>query len=349
MGTPEAEDFEPSWLDTENDQLHRKEVEPLIFGTGQLSLSDPDENDDAVNVNANANVIPYGNADHQDNNKKEPKGDDDNVSETGWTVGTSKSKSAKPKKQDYGSTGDTSRNSFWTLPTDATKPVIKINDNDDDSDGDGDNSDANNNDSTNADNGEVRSDANVLNDRPGRPDQPRQNFCVKIFSAITVFGLITNLSLIVSQVLPMFFYPLNEFQPTFLALKIYMCIFALIFIVVEVDNDRVPFFRDAVFLTTYATRGFLYTFFGLICFDLANSEESHKMVEDAESRYPTVDVSWFALVDKVTACELVSLGILYFLMGIFCLQKVRHRWVEEERQVWKNYREAVKTWENERV
>lgn len=348
MGTPEDEDFEPSWLDTENDQLHRKEVEPLIFGTGKLSLNDPDENDDAV--------IPYGNVDHQ--SKKEQKSD--NVSETDWIIGSSKSKSSKQstksKKQDYGSTGDTSRKSFWTLPTDATTPVIKINDSEDnddddniDGDGDGNNSDANNNDSTNANNEEGRSDANTLNDRPGRPDQPRQKFCVKVFSAITVFGLITNMSLIVSQVLPMFFYPMNEFQPTFLALKMYLCIFAIIFIVIEVDNNRVPFFRDAVFLTTYATRGFLYTFFGLICFDLANSEESHQMVEDAESRYPTVDVSWFAWVDEVTAWELISLGILYFLMGIFCLQKARHRWDQEEQQVWKNYREAVKTWENERV
>jgi hypothetical protein len=42
----------PSWMDRENDDSHKAEVEPLLFGTGNLSLHDEDNNhkDQGVDV-----------------------------------------------------------------------------------------------------------------------------------------------------------------------------------------------------------------------------------------------------------------------------------------------------------
>jgi len=318
-------------------------VEPLLFGTGKLSLNDPDENDETTNPFAENNT-PTGINDNDN--------DDDDELIAGPTAGSSKrrssslSKSGKTKTKDYGST-DTSRSSFWTIPTDVTSPVPthKTAETDFDTGSvrirafpDPDERQ----DEESAD--EVFADNSAIH---GGPDPPKQNCCVKIFSTVTVFALVTNLTMIVSQVLPLILYSLREFEPSFLALKIYLSIFSIILIVVEVDNDNVPFFRDAVFLKTYTTRGFFYTFLGLICFDVSHSERNNQMVEDAESMIPDFDDSWFALIDLVAAWMLISLGILYFLMGIFCLQGVRNRWVQEERQKWKNYREAVKAWKNE--
>lgn len=370
MIAPEEEDTEPSWLDTENDQLHRKEVEPLLFGTGKLSLSDPDENDETNNPFREQDDRQTKSSNHHNNNNNDNNNDNNNnsknsinsddASETGRTVGSSKSrgssKSARAKSNDYGSTETSSRGSFWTIPTDVTSPVLSKRK----SAESGPESTAIDDFPRRIDHHEHEeqqdeeepafSEATPLVRGPSRGlDPPKQNCCVKIFSTVTVFALVTNLTLIVSQILPLVLYPLKEFEPSFLALKVYLCIFSILLIVVEVDNDNVPFFRDALFLKTYATRGFFYTFLGLVCFDLSHLEKTRQMTRDnADSKMiPSFDDSWFALVDLIAACELIALGILYFLMGIICLQGIRNRWVQEERQKWKNYREAVKAWENQ--
>ncbi|VEU45080.1 unnamed protein product [Pseudo-nitzschia multistriata] len=328
MIAPEEEDNEPSWLDTEKDEQHRNEVEPLLFGTGKLSLNDPDENDGG----ANAFGVPG-------------RSTSDDASETVASSKGSSQPTKTPKKQDYGSI-DGERKSFWTLPTDATTPLKQSNKKAGDENPFAGASESSGNHKNNPAEKEA-DDSHGSNPGSGGPEPPPQNYCVKIFSTITVFALVTNLSMIVSQVLPMFLYPLDDFEPSLLALKIYMCVFAIIFIVVEVDNDSVPFFRDAVFLKTYSTRGFLYTFFGLVCFELAHSEETQKMIEESKRKYATFDVAWFALIDTIAAWELISLGILYFLMGILCLQNIPDRWVREERRIWKKYREEAKRWETE--
>jgi len=86
-------------------------------------------------------------------------------------------------------------------------------------------------------------------------------------------------------------------------------------------------------------RGFVYTFFGLICFEEAYSEKAHKMIEEAEKSLLTV--SWFAIANRIAAFSLITLGSLYFLMGIFCLQSVRNRYVYGDRATWKAYRDAM--------
>jgi len=146
----------------------------------------------------------------------------------------------------------------------------------------------------------------------------------------------------VSQLLPIVLVPLSDFDDkAYLALKVYMCIFSIIFMIVEIDQPSIPFLKNAVFSTTYATRGFVYTFFGLICFEEAYSEKAHKMLEQAESSSSSIlSVSWFAISNRVAAYSLLSMGILYFLMGIFCLQTIRNQFVYGDRATWKAYRKA---------
>lgn len=302
-----------------------------MFGTGKLSLNDPDETEDAEK--------PF------ENNS----GDDDGNIE-GKSV-----RSKKPTTKGYGSIDTTSppnRDSFWTIPTAATSPVAK-NDDEDSDDGDDDDDDVH--EDTNEDfsstNPESANDdfSKDTHQKYGPPDRPGRSCTVKVFSAISTFALITHLTLIVTQVVPMFWVPLDENDWSFTALKIYLCIFAVIFMIVEVDHPRLPLFRNASFLTTFVTRGFFYTFLGLICFENAYSQKAHEMIYVNVQNFKMFDVSWFALGNIIVAWLYISLGILYFLMGILCLQRLRNRAFQRERKKSKKYREAVDRWNREGV
>ena len=325
---------------------HRKEIEPLLFGTGKLTLNDPTEKDNTVN--------PFGGTSSYQNTTSNHNNQDDDASEA-RTVGSTKSKnsprSKKSKPKGYGSAN---RSSLWTIPTAATTTTTTTAANNGNGNGD-DKENDNNSRKQQRQDGESDEDHSTVithSGSSGRPDRPKRDWPVKVFFAIESYALMVCLGLLVSQLLPMVFVPLKDFDRGYLALKIYMCIFAVLFMIVEIDHPKVPFLGNAVFLTTYATRGFLYTFFGLVCFEEAYSEKAHKMVEDAEKLYaektmPIFDVSWFALVNRIAAFSLISLGVLYFLMGVCCMQRLRNRFVSSDRQKCKAYREAMAKWRRE--
>eukprot|EP00535_Pseudo-nitzschia_heimii_P003983 CAMPEP_0197180878 /NCGR_PEP_ID=MMETSP1423-20130617/5327_1 /TAXON_ID=476441 /ORGANISM="Pseudo-nitzschia heimii, Strain UNC1101" /LENGTH=315 /DNA_ID=CAMNT_0042631013 /DNA_START=76 /DNA_END=1020 /DNA_ORIENTATION=- len=312
----EDENHEPSWLDTGNDEVHRKEVEPLLFGTGNLALTDPDDSD---------------------GDDENPFASTDDVSDVG------KSKSSKPKnKKGYGSTeGSTSKppdhGSLWTLPTAATSLLGKSDDSKpaffDDK------TDASKEDDDNGKDDVI--DEITFHEKTGRPHKPSRHWIVRVFFTIQTFGIITNLALLVSQILPIVFVPVSSVDMSYVALKIYLCAFSIIFLIVEFDHPSIPFLRKASFLKTFASRGFLYTFLGLVCFDEADSEAAFEALEEQNSDFAAhFEVSWFAVFNVIAAWSLIGLGALYFLMGIVCLQKIRNRYVYDDRQKWKAHREA---------
>ena len=298
--------FSPSSI--HRGERHRQEVEPLLFGKGKLDLTDPSETDGT----------------------EKPLDESDNHSET-----TSKS---KEQSNGYGSIDTTPaspKNSLWTIPT----PVSSR-------ERDGDEDDVPKNDIWIEGNKKQADEEAGFHERPGRPTKPTRHCIVSMFYTIESFAMITNLTLLVSQVLPLIAISWDDADPEYLALKIYLCVFAIIFLFVEIDHPSIPFLRKASFLRTYVSRGFLYTFFGLVCFEEAGSEKAYAALEArAQNDSSVFRVSWFALVNQIAAISLISLGIFYFLMGIVCLQKVRTKYVYDDRQKWKAYREAVEKWD----
>jgi len=283
-----------------------------LFGTGNLSLNDPTEVDDNMNFGGG----------YQNQGQQQRKNDDDTISPT-----------ASNKSKGYGSTGSTyhspNRSSLWTIPTTST---TESNNNDNDDNG-------NDQDHSKFDASSVKI---TYHKTSGVPNRPIRAWPVKVFFVIESCALLTCLTLLVSQLLPIVLVPLSDFDDkAYLALKVYMCIFSIIFMIVEIDQPSIPFLKNAVFSTTYATRGFVYTFFGLVCFEEAYSEKAHKMLKKAESSSSSIlTVSWFAISNRVAAYSLLSMGTLYFLMGIFCLQTVRNQFVYGDRATWKAYRKA---------
>jgi hypothetical protein len=304
---------------TTTTKRHRKEVEPLLFGKGKMDLTDPDETDNKANDDAS------------DADKSKA------------------SKTTKPTKG-YGSTDSSAPTSpsFWTIKTKATSPKEDSHDDDDDNDdsnNDKDNRDDWENGGGDGDEEEGVMDEDTFNERTGRPSKPTRHWIVRIFFTVETYAIATNLTLLVSQALPLVSVPWAESDPGYLALKIYLCVFALLFLFVEIDHSSIPFLRKASFLKTFVSRGFLYSFFALVCFDEADSEKAYKALEEKNKQEASIfRVSWYALINQIAAASLLALGLLYVLMGILCLQRVRNRYVYDDRQKWKAYREALDTW-----
>jgi hypothetical protein len=110
--------------------------------------------------------------------------------------------------------------------------------------------------------------------------------------------------------------------------------------IVECDL-HIAFVRQSKFLQTYSSRGFLYSFLGLTCLQEAYSERVNDMLAHANEKF---HVAWFALFLQVSAWSLCLLGVLYFVLGLFCLKRLRDRLVNQDRERWKDYREALKEW-----
>lgn len=307
----DGDQSEPSWLDTENDKTHRQEVQPLLFGTGKLTLKDPTPE----------KALKFGDGHQQQN----PNDDND-------AIGSNKS---KPKPKSYGTTNN--RSSLWTIQTALTEPTNTTTNEGDNSVKDSQGL------SKEGDDADDYATVITVNNISGRPDRPKREWPVKVFFFIEVYALLTCTLLLISQLLPIIFIPLSEFSFGYFALKIYMCIFSIIFIIVEIDHPFFTFINRAVFLTTFATRGFMYTFFGFICFEEAYSKKVSLKLEASSSIF---EVSWYAIANRIAAFSLISLGTLYFLMGIFCLQKIRDKFVYGDRAKRRAYKHAMHTYAN---
>lgn len=296
-------------MDSDNDDTHRGEVEPLLFGKGNLDLTDPPEeaeepDEEGSKTEEQSSTKGYGSIGTPP--PPEPKS-------SLWTIQTPVTSREEAEEVEGAPTEDIWAEKNETIKEDEENPFYE-------------------------------KEETPLHERPGKPEKPKRHCIVAMFYTIESFAMITNLILLVSQVLPLVLVSWETSDPAYIALKIYLCVFAIIFTLVEFD--RVPFLQKSAFLRTFATRGFMYTFFGLVCFDEAGSDKAYKELEYRSSESTDIfRVSWFALINEIAAISLIAMGVLYFLMGIVCLQRVRTKYVYDDRKKWKDYREALERWE----
>lgn len=283
-------------------ERYRDESEPLLFGKGNLDLTDPSDSDEPdAKKEEESSTKGYGSIESP--TTSEPKS-------SLWTYETKVT-----SNEDLQAADEEPKEDIW---------AEKEEKGDDES--------------------PFYEKEESLHERPGKPEKPKRHCFAAMFYTVESLAMITNLILLVSQVLPLLLVSWDNSDPAYIALKVYLCIFALILTVVELDF--VPFFQKAAFLRTFVTRGFLYTFFGLVCFDEAGSDKAYK-----ELQYRTTEstdifrISWFAFFNEIAAYSLIAIGVIYFLMGIVCLQKVRTKYVFDDRKKWKDYHDALERWE----
>lgn len=123
-------------------------------------------------------------------------------------------------------------------------------------------------------------------------------------------------------------------------LKVYISLFCVAFILVEC-NAKIPLLVNSAILQTYFSRGFLYSFVGLICVVEAYSEQIRSIVNHASD---SLHISWLSIMMEITSWIMLSCGFAYMLLGLCCLRLLRDRMKDQENEAWRQYKEDVKEW-----
>lgn len=271
-----GEEPAPSWIDPENDESLKAEIEPL-FGTGKIALED----DDLEEANVIQQRRAYGAI--NDSDEEDPK-----IEET--VITTASSASSKSGKASRGK----------------SKPRVN----------------------------------KIVVTESGKPEMPRPNCLMGIFKFIETVGVVGSLALMTSQVIPLIVIPWDEIGLASLCLKIYVSLFCILFLLVEVDAP-VSFLRNAAFLQTYFSRGFLYSFIGLSALEEAYSERVDDMIAHQKDQF---HVSWLSLFMQVSSWVMLVLGCIYMLFGLCCLKVLRDKLYRNHKEKWQIYREALKSY-----
>jgi hypothetical protein len=67
----------------------------------------------------------------------------------------------------------------------------------------------------------------------GEPQRPSRSYCLEVFYFINICAIFTCLSVVASQMLPLFMIPLNQIEPVEAVLAVYISIIAVLFMVIE--------------------------------------------------------------------------------------------------------------------
>ena len=151
-----------------------------------------------------------------------------------------------------------------------------------------------------------------------RPHLPRQNPCLWLFHLLQGITVTSSLCLLTTQILPLVLIPAhdipNKFGVSSLALRAYISLFCILFILTEADVP-VPLVQHSNLLQRYASRGFLYSFLGLVCVEQSYSERVKQIVETGGDEKNLAHVEWAAIFMQLSSWVMLGIGILYLLMG----------------------------------
>jgi len=178
-----------------------------------------------------------------------------------------------------------------------------------------------------------------------KPHKPGQNPCLWLFHWLEGVSTVAAFCLLVTQILPFFLVRFRDIPQRIgvlnMALKVYISLFCVLFIFNETEAP-VPLVRRSALLKPFFSRGFLYSFLGLICVEEAYSERVKDIVSHAAS--DEFHVGWAAIFMEVTSWLMLSCGVVYLLLGMCCMKGLRDRIKQNEIDAWKKYREEMKEW-----
>jgi hypothetical protein len=124
--------------------------------------------------------------------------------------------------------------------------------------------------------------------------------------------------------------------------RLYLTIFCLLVIVTE-SSAPIPIVRNSQILQNYCSRGFLYSFIGIICLEEAYSERVKGLLANV-ANVDGFHIAWAALFMEFSAWLMLAMGMLYMVLGLLCLKLLRDRMVEREKKHWKKFRQELAEW-----
>lgn len=177
-----------------------------------------------------------------------------------------------------------------------------------------------------------------------RPHVPGQNPCLWLFHLLQGIGIVNSICLLATQILPLVLARsdiIAKFGILALALKAYIALLCLLFALTESDL-KIPFIRDSPLLQRFWSRGFLYSFLGLICVEEANSEHIRDIIQSSSSA--ALRVGWASVFMEISSWSMLGVGVIYMLLGLCCCKRFRDRLKDKEVEDWREYRKALKEW-----
>jgi hypothetical protein len=150
---------------------------------------------------------------------------------------------------------------------------------------------------------------------------PRKNCLLHMLHWFEGIAIISCLGVLVTQILPLLFVSANHLGFLQSVLRIYVSLFSITFILVEL---RVPlgFLTKAHLLQTYFSRGLLYTFLGVVGMEEAYSGRIEESINHVTDEF---HVSWAPLFMQISSWLVFAVGCIYMIFGMCCLQILRDK------------------------
>ena len=186
-----------------------------------------------------------------------------------------------------------------------------------------------------------------------KPHIPRQNPCLCIFHLLQGLAALASLCLFISQLLPLLWHSTSTAAGTTdnnkvgilsAILKVYIAVICLAFILVEVDLP-VPVIRNSTLLNAFWSRGFIYSFIGLVCTTEAYSERVDDLLTHSSQRFY---IGWGPVFMQVASWLMFGIGCVYMVLGVCCLRGLRDKMKQKEKDAWKQYRQELRAWKQQR-
>jgi len=166
---------------------------------------------------------------------------------------------------------------------------------------------------------------------------PRRNCCHALFIFLNMVAVAACLCMILSEVIPLFFVEQTLLQIT---LRSYITFFCLIFIVAELELP-LPFVGSSQSLHNFLSKGFNYTFVAIVGLEQAQADLVEETVKHRSADPMGIEWGWFhALFVEVPAYIMFGTGVIYMIMGLLCMRRVRDRCREDYAQRMEEYFEA---------
>jgi hypothetical protein len=173
-----------------------------------------------------------------------------------------------------------------------------------------------------------------------KPHMPTRIWCLEFFRVVNGVTITACLGLLATQMIPLFLAPLASQGYFDLALKVYNSLFNILFILVEF-NAPLPIIKDSQLLQSWVPRGCLMSYVGLVCLEESYSERVKEIIHTHADEF---HVAWASLFMQISLWLMLGCGVFYMLMGMCCLQKVRNKLRQKDKDLWKRYRRELKEW-----
>lgn len=129
----------------------------------------------------------------------------------------------------------------------------------------------------------------------------------------------------------------EPYSTLLLNFRLYISCFCVVFCLVEMEIP-IPFLKDSYIFQNWISRGFLYSFIGLIGMQEAYSSRVEDLVGHANDKF---HVAWAPLFMQISSTVMFATGCIYMLMGICCLKRIKTKVRKEYQDRMKEYKSTT--------